>query len=319
LIANDRASFDKILDWTRTNLSSGELGVRLAAWQWGKRTDGSWGVVDENAAADADTWLAYTLFEAGRLWHEPRYTAQASLMLVTIRLHLIGDYSGLGIMLKPAPAGFDLESGGTRLNPSYLPVQVLRAFANHDPNGPWNELIENNFKLLEASSSKGFVPDWVAYVPGQGFLPDPKTGAIGSYDAIRVYLWWGMLAKQDTMSAQLKKILYGMNQLIPKYEVSPPLKADAQTGMVSDIGPPSFSAALLPYLVLMGNKSALRLQKERLIAQQEVAAGGLIGQELRYYDQVLTLFGLGWMEHRFSFSSQGQLLVQWNSSCSVRK
>lgn len=319
LIANDRTSFDKILAWTQANLSSGELGVRLNAWQWGKKKDGSWGVVDENSAADADTWLAYTLFQAGRLWHEPRYTAQANLLLATIRLHLTSDYSGLGIMLKPAPKGFDIDSGGIRLNPSYIPVQMLRSFAINDPDGQWTELIENNFKLLEASSTKGFVPDWVGYVPGQGFLPDPKNGAVGSYDAIRVYLWWGMLAKQDTMSAPLKKILYGMNQLIPKYEVVPPLRTDAQTGMVSDIGPPSFSAALLPYLLMMGNKTGLRLQQERLKAQQGVTVGGLIGQELRYYDQVLTLFGLGWMEHRFSFSSQGQLLVQWNSSCSVRK
>ncbi len=44
--------------------------------------------------------------------------------------------------------------------------------------------------------------DWVDYVPGDGFYPAAETlgqpngnadGPGGSYDAIRVYLWAGMI------------------------------------------------------------------------------------------------------------------------------
>ena len=69
LVANDRANFDRMLGWTRTNLAGGnfdETSVRLPAWQWGRRPDGSWGVLDANAASDADLWMAYSLLEAGR-------------------------------------------------------------------------------------------------------------------------------------------------------------------------------------------------------------------------------------------------------------
>lgn len=319
LAANDRAAFERILVWTRDNLAYGDFGGRLPAWQWGKRPDGTWGVTDQNSASDADTWLAYTLLEAGRLWHEPRYTAQGRLLLANIRIQLIRNYPKVGAMLLPAHVGFDLEQGGTRLNPSYLPVQLFRAFAKEDPSGPWREVIDNNLKLLKALSPKGFAPDWAGYVPGKGYLADAKSAAVGTHDVIRVYLWWGMLSGQDPAAARLKKILYGMNQLIPNHAVSPPLTVDTQTGEMSGVSPPSFSAALLPYFSAMGNDGALQLQRDRLIAQQDLATGVLIGQDLRYYDQVLALFGQGWMEHRFAFSLQGQLVTQWMPSCSETK
>lgn len=317
LLANDRAAFDQILIWIRDNLAAGDLAARLPAWQWGKRADGVWGVVDENSASDADTWLAYTLLEAGRLWHEPRYTAQGNLMLANIRIHLIRDFPDEGLMLLPAKSGFDLEQGGTRLNPSYFPVQLLRAFSIADPSGPWLDLIEKNLKLLQAVSVKGYAPNWAAYIPGQGYIQDAKLGPVGSHDAIRVYLWWGMLSRQDPVAARLKVLVSGMNQLIPKYEITPPLIVDVQTGMMSGVSPPSFSAALLPYFSSFGNKMALKLQQERLTANR--VSGELIGQDPRYYDQVLTLFGQGWMEHRFSFSPQGQLVVKWKPACTPKK
>jgi endoglucanase len=67
----------------------------------------------------------------------------------------------------------------------------------------------------------------------------------------------------------------------------------------------------------MNNSAALKLQSDRLASQP--VGGLLIGENLRYYDQVLALFGQGWMAHKFAFSSQGQLVVQWNSSCSAIK
>ncbi len=166
LVADDRKAFERILRWTRENLAGGDLGARLPAWQWGKRIDGNWAIVDENSASDADIWLAYTLLEAGRLWHEPGYTAQGNLMLANIRIHLLRYLPGAGAMLMPAHTGFDLDNGGIRLNPSYFPVQLLRAFSKSDPSGPWRAVIENNLWMLRAVSTRGFVPDWVAYIPG---------------------------------------------------------------------------------------------------------------------------------------------------------
>src|SRR6201991_4325475 len=44
LVANDRATFDRLLGWMRSNLSAGRFDsadVQLPAWQWGRKPDGS--------------------------------------------------------------------------------------------------------------------------------------------------------------------------------------------------------------------------------------------------------------------------------------
>src|SRR5204863_241896 len=80
----ERALFQRVLRWTEQNLAQGDLRTTLPAWHWGKRRDGSWGVVDRNPASDADLWLAFDLLEAGRLWSEPRYTALGQRVLANV-------------------------------------------------------------------------------------------------------------------------------------------------------------------------------------------------------------------------------------------
>ena len=73
LVANDRATFDRLLGWTRTNLAGNQFdaqNMRLPSWQWGRKPDGSYGVLDPNSASDSDLWIAYDLLQAGRLWHD---------------------------------------------------------------------------------------------------------------------------------------------------------------------------------------------------------------------------------------------------------
>ena len=71
LAGNDRAHFDRVLNWTQANLAQGDLQSHLPAWLWGKDPNGIWKTLDANPASDADVWMAYTLLEAGRLWTSP--------------------------------------------------------------------------------------------------------------------------------------------------------------------------------------------------------------------------------------------------------
>ncbi|KAE9848545.1 endo-1,4-D-glucanase, partial [Escherichia coli] len=34
-----------------------------------------------------------------------------------------------------------------------------------------------------------------------------------------------------------------------------------------------------------------------------------------YYSYVLTLFGQGWDQHRFRFTTQGELIPDWGQEC----
>lgn len=311
LIANDRERFDKLLTWTRDNLAAGDLGARLPAWQWGKRDDGAWGVLDRNSAADADVWLAYALIEGGRLWREPRYRALGKSLIERIRNQEVAYLPGFGPMLLPGSYGFDKGDGTWRLNPSYLPLQALRLFATQDPFGPWSKIAEGSVRLITAAAPLGFVPDWIAFRSGEGFILDPETGATGSFDAIRVYLWAGMLAPSEGLRAPLLRALGGMRRHLagnPK----PPMRVDVASGRSEGSAPAAFSAALLPYLKSLDETALLTQQQKRLLQSEQGPAETEIP---RYYDRVLALFGQGWIEGRYHFNELGQLVPDWGKQC----
>lgn len=303
LVANDRTTFDKVLNWTRDNLAQGDLSARLPAWSWGKRQDKSWGVIDANAASDADMWLAYTLLEAGRLWGDERYSALGQLLLARIGKEEVADLHGLGPMLIPGPRGFQIDAHTWRLNPSYMPIQILRRFAEADPEGSWAKIAGNAFRLIKAASPHRLVPDWAAYRQDKGFITDPVKGDVGGFDAIRVYLWAGMLPEQENLRRPLLTAVSAMRSEV-KNNLVPPAIIHAGSGTAEGSGPEGYTAALLPYLHALGETKLLRLQLERMKAIDSLG-------QARYYDQVLSLFGTGWLEGRFRFDMSGHCVPAW--------
>ncbi|MDR5739333.1 MULTISPECIES: cellulose synthase complex periplasmic endoglucanase BcsZ [unclassified Caballeronia] len=308
LVANDRASFDRMLGWTRANLAGGKFDagdVRLPAWQWGRKADGSFGVMDANAASDADLWIAYDLLQAGRLWNEPAYTRLGRALAAQVVKEEVVDLPGLGPMLLPGPQGFN-AGGVTRLNPSYLPLPLLRGLAHEMPDGPWTKLAQNAARLVKVTSPRGYAPDWAAYRNGQ-FVVDPKNGDIGSYDAIRVYLWAGLAASADPLARPWLDALPGMRQSVAKAGF-PPEKVAATTGAASGEGPLSYWGALAPYFKSLNDERSLGLARAHLDALNG-------SQDAVYYDRVLGLFGGGFIDGRYRFDENGRLVPNWRSAC----
>jgi endoglucanase len=312
LVANDRATFDRLLGWTRTNLSANQFdsnSLRLPAWQWGRKQDGSFGVMDPNPASDSDLWIAYDLFQAGRLWKEPMYTKLAYALATQIVKQEIVDLPGLGPMLLPGPQGF--RTGDvTRLNPSYLPLPLLRGLAHEMPDGPWTKLAQNAAKMIRVTSPRGYAPDWAAYQNGQ-FVVDPKDGDVGSYDAIRVYLWAGMASASDPLARPWLDALGGMRESVAQTGF-PPEKVSTISGAASGEGPLSYWGALAPYCKALNDERGLGLARTHLDAL--VAPPGA-GREPVYYDRVLGLFGGGFIDGRYRFDENGRLLPNWRSAC----
>uniref|UniRef100_S0DF44 Glycoside hydrolase family 8 protein n=1 Tax=termite gut metagenome TaxID=433724 RepID=S0DF44_9ZZZZ len=311
LVANDRATFDRLLDWTRTNLSGNQFdaqNLRLPAWQWGRRPDGSFGVLDPNSASDSDLWIAYDLLQAGRLWRDTSYTKLGEALAEQIVSREVTSLPGLGPMLLPGPQGF--QAGGvTRVNPSYLPLPVLRALAKAQPGGPWSKLAENAYQLVKTTAPQGFVPDWAAWRAGQ-FVVDPKNGDTGSYDAIRVYLWAGMTASADPLAKPWLAALGGMRNQVAQSGF-PPEKVSATTGSVSGEGPLSYWGALAPYFKALGDERGLGLARAHLAALDSPVPG----HEPVYYDRVLGLFGTGFIDGRYRFDDAGRLVPSWRNAC----
>ncbi|RQQ45245.1 cellulose synthase complex periplasmic endoglucanase BcsZ [Burkholderia stagnalis] len=313
LVANDRRAFDTILGWTENNLAQGDLTARLPAWLWGRAADGAWRVLDANAASDADLWIAYTLVEAGRLWHERSYTARGALLAKRVLDDETASVPGLGLTLLPGPVGFRLANDQWRVNPSYSPPQVIRGLGARLPDDRrWASLAASTARVLLDTAPKGFSPDWALYRAGAGFAPDAATHAESAYNAIRVYLWAGMLDPADPLAAPLLARFAPFAEHIAAHG-APPEKVDTTTGAAGpNDGNGGFSAAAVPFLDARGQRALADAQAARVDTLARQSPPG-------YYSSVLTLFGLGWRDARYRFGADGTLDVRWRSRpCAAR-
>ena len=300
LVANDRALFQRVLRWTEQNLAQGYLKTTLPAWHWGKRRDGSWGVVDRNPASDADLWLAFDLLEAGRLWSEPRYSALGQRVLANVAARELAQVPGFGTVLLPGPSGF-AHDGGYRVNPSYAPPHLLRRLAQL--GAPWDAVQQSSLHMLHLFAQGGAAPDW-AFAKGGQLSQDPVRGRVASYDAIRVPLWVGMMPERD---AALDRVAEGLFRALDA-KGKLPERLDARTLEGKGDAPPGFYAALIP----LAPPAAREVLTARL---QTSRKDGLYGSPPAYYDQNLILFAQGFTESRYRFGADGSLSPAWETRC----
>lgn len=307
LVAGDRPLFARLLRWTHNNLAAGDLGSRLPAWQWGRHDDGRWTVLDANSASDADLWLALTLIEAGERWQERGYRVLGKSLAARILSEEAAELPGLGLSLLPGLTGFALGDGRWRLNPSYLPRWQFQRLAATDPahRDAWQAMAESAQRTVVGSARNGFAPDWAIYDVASGFQPDTADGDIGSYNAIRSYLWAGLLPASPQREAQLAA-LHGMAAT-----PLPPRIVALSDGSRRDDGPVGFMAALLPYRRALGQPREADALRERVTA----AGWPLTG----YYDSVLVLFGLGADDGRYCFDGEGRLRLGAEEGCAVSR
>ena len=223
-------------------------------------------------------------------------------------------------MLMPGPTGFHHDQNWT-VNPSYTPVFLFDRLAAVDPAGPWHAIASGIPHMLEQSARHGFVMDWVDYVPGDGFYPATEQhpgnkdsdGPGGSYDAIRVYLWAGMIDPTDPARAEVLSSIPAMSAYLATHD-APPEKVSDQGVPLAQDGPVGFSAAVLPYLRAFPELSKAGAQQTVRMSRLRDPATGLYGKDLAYYDQNLALFSTGFIDGRFAFGPGGELKVEWKHS-----
>ena len=302
LVDGDKALFHRLLQWTEKNLAQGDLANHLPAWLWGQQLNGDWGVLDSNSASDSDLWIAYVLLEAGRLWNERSYTLLGNLLAQRIEAQEAAKVGDLGSMLLPGRYGFEHEHY-TLLNPSYLPPQVVTRIAHAQPTEFWQHLVRVTPSFLQRSAPLGIAPNWIRWGESGPLSEQSEHDSSSSYDAIRVYLWIGMLPDDFPAGPQLREHFQPILRYLDRPEGFPE-HINSQAGTATGVGPSSFSFALLPL--------STPAQSTHLYQQLEQSAF----QADAYYSQSLSLFSEGWAQERFRFDEAGQLLLG-TPSCST--
>ncbi|HEV7260349.1 MAG TPA: glycosyl hydrolase family 8 [Bosea sp. (in: a-proteobacteria)] len=184
-LAGDRASFARILGFTRTELLIRDDG--LAAWRWDPKASPR--VTDINNASDGDLLIAEALACAGSRWNMPAYTTaarQIARALAKVALLKRGGET----WLMPAAAGFTEKDrpDGPVVNPSYWVFEALPAMAQLTGDQSWMHVQATGLRLLDTlAKAKMPAPEWLS-VKG---IPQPADGfpAQFGYNAIRIPLY----------------------------------------------------------------------------------------------------------------------------------
>lgn len=186
----DRAAFDRIWEWTRTNLQIRD--DKLVAWKWVPNATGG-SVLDRNNATDGDLFIAWALYRAGRQWTEKAYLEAGAEISRAIRAKLLGQ-SAYGTFLLPGEHGY-VKNGVVTVNLSYWVFPALQDLDRLDPAPEWGKVIESGLNLLQLGRfGRWQLPaDWLRLAEKPEIAPNfkPRFG----YDAVRIplYLIWAKL------------------------------------------------------------------------------------------------------------------------------
>ncbi|HXE17247.1 MAG TPA: glycosyl hydrolase family 8 [Stellaceae bacterium] len=205
--ANDRATFDKVWNWTRTNLK--RPTDSLLAWNWTPTLGGPGGAVaDSNDATDGDILVAWALHRAARQWQTPAYDAAAKPIAQDVLDKLVRDVGGFAVLL-PGLNGFE-HDGAITINLSYWIFPAFMSLNEIVPSLRWYELERSGLYLVSAArfGAMKLPADWMVVKPnGNGGLDlalladKPNYG----FDAMRIplYLLWDGKASADNLASLL--------------------------------------------------------------------------------------------------------------------
>ncbi|MBW3661528.1 MAG: glycoside hydrolase [Actinobacteria bacterium] len=176
----DERMFRTVWDWTRANLV-GPDGLLAAHWNDG-------GVVDDDAATDADLDAAHALVLAGDRFGEPAFSAAAVELASAIAAHEIQRVGDRHLLL-PGPWARGAEP--VVFNPSYVSPLAFDALGAASGDPIWDALRADSFELLDhlMAPPAALPPDWaeatadvVTAAPVPGDDGPPRYG----YEAVRV-------------------------------------------------------------------------------------------------------------------------------------
>jgi endo-1,4-beta-D-glucanase Y len=188
---NDRATFDRIWNWTRANLLVRDDA--LLAWRWepGKRP----GVADMNNASDGDLLVAWALAEAGEFWNDMSYRVASRRIAVEFARKLVLFKTKQGAILLPAVTGFHEgdRGDGPVVNLSYYVYPAFARLKATAPEVDWAGLTQSGLDLLDATrpTPEALPPDWMSLKGGTVKAADGFPAQF-SYNAVRVPLYMAL-------------------------------------------------------------------------------------------------------------------------------
>lgn len=299
----DKETFDLAFKWTNENLKRREDS--LYSWLFGRKADGSYGVLTErggyNSATDADIDMAVALIFAHNRWNEDDYLAAAKNIIKDIWAKEVVEVKG-----TPYLAANNLEKFSSQkpiINPSYFAPYAFRMFAEVDPAHDWMGVVDSSYALLERTASStldkpasaGLPPDWVVLNKTTG---EPEATNISnlttnfSYDALRTpwrialdYMWF----KEPRAKEYLDKLSFLSREWEEKRSIGSVYGHDGSVIAAAEV--PAMYGGVIGYFLVSDSDAAKEIYEEKLkfLFSQDANAWK---SPLSYYDSNWAWFGM---------------------------
>ncbi len=299
---SDKETFDSLFSWTKNNLQ--QQDTHLFSWLYGKKPDGSLGVLTEkgggNTASDADTDIALSLIFAYARWNDPAYLAEAQNIL-----NGIWDHEVVTINYTPYMTANNLEANSPKplINPSYLAPYAYRIFASVDRKHDWGKLVESSYRVINESiyspldkdRSANLPPNWVRINKATEKLEaagDADLSTDYGFDAMRLP-WRISLDANWYGDPRAKEVLYRMGFLAEEWKNRQFLFSTySHDGkVVQNSEWPSIYGGSLGYFIATDPVAAEQIFSEKLQMLYNPSTKTW-KKELSYYDSNWAWFGM---------------------------
>ncbi|MFD1714062.1 glycosyl hydrolase family 8 [Amnibacterium flavum] len=263
LAADDEESFDRIWDWTTTNLQRTD---GLLAWRW---SDGA--VVDDEPASDADLDTARALALAGDRWSRDDLTTDATALAGVIADRLTVETAAGRILL---PGMWAAATQPYAYNPSYPSPVAFAVLFDLTGDERWNEVAAGSRAVTSSLLDTAPLPsDWarvnadgtVAVAAGPAESAEPVRYG---YDAARMPIRFAESCDPEDVALSAR--------LLPALTFGEDLTAQLDLGgssLTTDRHPLAFGA----------RAAVLAADGDTAGAEADLSAGDTLAQEQQTY------------------------------------
>lgn len=221
----DRDAFQRILDWTETNLSI--RGDGLLAWRYLPTQSNP--VPDLNNASDGDLFYAWALVRAANRFNNRQYLVRAQQAAGALAEHCIVPSlaNEQETVFLPAAQGF-VHTDRVVFNPSYIMPLAMREVATGTGVVELARTAQQAEGMLLRLADVGPIPDWLQ-VTRTGITPAEGFSTAAGYEAMRVplYFVWSGLNRHPAVTQMMRVYARTVQPGVPV-----PTRVDPATGTV---------------------------------------------------------------------------------------
>lgn len=291
LTQKDKEHFDTLLSTVEKTLCRGDISANLPYGM--KEVSSTDKDKYQSTVTRANLFLVYDLLTAYEFFSDESYKQKALGLASLIRKECTYSHSILGTLLLPS-VNTVAKRHAVTISPNIFAPFVMQKIGQYDIE--FLALYDNTVTAVVRGSGDGYVADSLTFNQDGDEIIGMNT--VGSFDALRFYLWLGLTCESDPNRRLLIPLYENMLKDIEK-DLNVPKVANLYTHEVSGVGTLSYMA------------STMLLSEKKDRDYFRTVLKNHVFKDDEFYAEVMSLFALGFDDHFFRFDHDGSLILEY--------